>query len=138
MSLIHIRMINVALICLLSVIHCYSQNFYSSKDTVVLSGKLSTRYFKDANNHPEKVFLLKLSRPINVSKDEFGEQANDIRTIQIIFDENILYPGILHKGINLPKKYFSSTVTITGLLFHQITAHHHKRIIMKVLNISTK
>jgi wyosine [tRNA(Phe)-imidazoG37] synthetase (radical SAM superfamily) len=136
MQIIKIFCLNFVFIYILFAVQCYSQEYISTKDTVALLGKLSIRYFKDINGQSEKVFLLTLIKSINVDADEYGDKVENIRTIQVVFSDNVLYPGAFGEKIKISDKYLKKRVIVTGLLFHQLTAHHYKKIIMRSHGIS--
>ncbi len=101
---------------------------------VTLTGVLDTRIFPGAPNYesvnkgdrPNKVWLIKLPRPISMDPDpaSFNEVETGIKEIHVLLTEL--------KGENTLKKHMGETVTVTGTIFHAHTIHHPLPLLMDV------
>jgi hypothetical protein len=116
----------------------YGKEWISTKDTVSLVGKLSVHHYKTVNGKLEKVFILQLNKSINVDQDNYGKKVKNVHSIQAFFSDNILYPGAFNEKIKLGEEYFKNEVIVTGILHHQITSHHYRKIIIEIINIVIK
>jgi hypothetical protein len=99
---------------------------------VTLTGKITARttfgppnYGEDpAHDRREKYWYLTLDAPICVNgnglDDPEMQSEFNVRTLQIVFDN--VYPT--------DGGWIGHRASITGTLFHQITAHHHTRVLI--------
>lgn len=106
-------------------------------ETVTLTGLLVTEmaygplnYGENPETDKKEYFpVLKLSNPISIKaepKDELnGEPLRGIREIQLVIH--------VQDDFNLKNR----KIEVTGKLFHSITGHHHKKVLLDVDKIGT-
>jgi len=103
---------------------------------VTLTGVLGTRVYPGAPNYesvkkgdrPNKVWLIKLPRPISMDPDpaSLNERETGIEEIHVILTDL--------KGEEVLKKHRGETVSFTGMIFHAHTIHHPLPLLMDVQN----
>lgn len=105
------------------LIICHGEELQPNKK-VVLTGKLETKTYFDANNKPEEEYVLILNKHIDVVEDKgFGGPEKNVSEIQLI-----VYSDDQDKA----NKLINKNVEVTGSLFHGHTAHHHTKILLAV------
>lgn len=110
---------------------------------VTLTGTLFLRTFPGPPNYedvkkgdePERVWLLRLSRPVRVvadrahDLDDDNETENNVSVVQ-----PVLTPEQMARCRHLAAR--RRPVTMTGTLFHSITGHHHSAVLITVSRLS--
>jgi hypothetical protein len=100
----------------------FANTLYDTEHSVTLSGFLQEKQYFDANDVLEKCIILKINSQIDVKKDELGELAKNVTQIQLIFPYNT----------NVSKIKINKKISVTGMLFHPISAHHHTKVLLYV------
>lgn len=105
-------------------------------ENVSLSGNLQKEVFPGAPNFesiedgdtPETYYILHLSTSICVSpsQDEVNSFESDVYKVQLA-----LQPS----QDQALKSKLGSSIALTGTLFHQISGHHHTKVLMTVSDI---
>jgi hypothetical protein len=69
----------------------------------------------------ERFYFIALDRPLCVAGDRKGDQKaeNTVKTMEMVY-----YPGTFQKI------WLGKHVSVTGTLFHAITAHHHSPVLI--------
>ena len=108
--------------------------FQYDPHVVTLTGVLDIRIYPGAPNYesvkkgdrPNKVWLIKLPRPISMDPDpaSFNESETGIKEIHVILTDL--------KGEKALKKHKGGIVTFTGTIFHAHTIHHPLPLLMDV------
>ena len=105
---------------------------------VTLTGSVSIKTFPGPPNYtsikegdkPEQAWILRLAKPICVKadkQDEVNLAVDHVSLIQLVLrDKQFSQVRTLNKR---------GPVTLTGTLFHSITAHHHAKVLMWVTDI---
>lgn len=80
-------------------------------------------------DRPEKAVFLTLKEPINVEvnknneveEDNINEPEKNVRELQVVFSKTM-------PSVDQMKK----EIVLKGILYHAVTAHHHRRVLMMV------
>jgi len=116
-------------ICLLlfAVTCSAATNKFKTEGDVLLRGKLIQKTYTIPESKPQKAYVLVLSSPITVEKDETGGPANDVRLLQVVFLNDINGKGFLNKQVQ-----------VSGSLFHAVSAQHYEKALIAVKKIVKK
>lgn len=98
-------------------------------ENVTLSGKLARLSMKNVSGQKETIYVLKLKTPICVNADaenEYNQQQNGVRDIQLAFDAE------KYKSARL---LLNKNVSVSGTLFGEHTQHHFTKVLMMVSEI---
>ena len=101
--------------------------------SVTLRGKVFVKVFPGRPNYesikkgdePEGAWLLRLAKPICVKGDDNNEAEAQVSLIQVVLHQDKQFSQLRR----LRRK---GAVTFTGTLFHEITAHHHAKVLIWV------
>ena len=104
--------------------------------SVKLTGKVFVKVFPGRPNYesikkgdePEGAWLLRLAKPICVKGDDNNEAEAQVSIIQLVLHLDKQFSQLRR----LRRK---GAMTFTGTLFHEITAHHHAKVLMWVLSM---
>lgn len=121
----------VGIIALIFLFSCSSQEKYlTTKEKVVLRGKLVVETFLDANDQPEGAYILILDRPINVAEDiNFGGPEKNVTEVQLAFS---------FEEYKKARQCVNKKLKAKGYLYYSFSAHHHKRILLNVEEFTCK
>ena len=106
---------------------------------VKLTGRVSTKIFPGppeytsikGGDEPEQAWILHLAKPICTKADqnsEVNEAEDHVSDVQLVLRDKNHFSEVRR----LNKK---GAVTLTGTLFHSVTAHHHAKVLMRVIDI---
>lgn len=101
---------------------------------VTLEGRIDERTFgNDALNLKESGFILRLTRPINVAAtpgDEYSPAHKNVREIQVAAANDSVH----HVTQRLARR--NALVRVSGTLFGEQTAHHHRPVLISASAIT--
>lgn len=105
----------------------YAAGIKTETQEITVKGKLSLEAFVDANNKPEKAYILYLDRPINVEEDSFAGPTFDVKKLELV----LLNKENIHKA----KDFINKRIKVVGTLFYGFSAHHHTDVLITVKTI---
>ncbi|HMK40224.1 MAG TPA: DUF4431 domain-containing protein [Methyloceanibacter sp.] len=100
---------------------------HAGQATTIIEGVLSEGTFMDANDQPEKAFILTPLLPTCLIGDENIDASTQVGTVQI-FSSNDQVAQIL-------KNFVGKDVFVQGAPFGAHTTHHHAPIVMDITGI---
>jgi len=99
----------------------------SGQATTIIEGVLSEGTFADANNQPEKAFILTPLLPTCLLGDENIDAGTQVGTVQIFSSNDQVAQAI--------KNFVGKDVFVQGTPLGAHTAHHHAPIVMDITGI---
>jgi hypothetical protein len=117
--------------------------FYYVPETIKLKGKIERQTFPGLPNYesitngdsPERGFYLRLDNPIDVIARKTDEDSNsqDEKNVKIVQLAIVAKDPAVEKILERAKS--GTPFTLIGHFFHQLTGHHHTRVILEVEKI---
>jgi len=104
-----------------------NQKYKTENQEIMLSGKLTLETYLDANDEPEKSFILYSDKAIGVLEDKFGGPSSNVKKIQLVLMEK--------KDIAKAKNLINKKIRVVGTLFYGFSAHHHTDVLITVMKI---
>jgi len=92
-------------------------------------GRLTVGRFVDANDRPERPFILRLEKPVCLTDATLGD-VDDTRTIHVFAADARLQAQL--------RRRVGTTIVVRGKPFARHTAHHHAPIVMDVSAIASR
>jgi len=93
----------------------------------VAEGILSLGTFEDANDRPEKAYILTLPAPVCLSGADDIDKVSSADTIHVYSSDEAVAQSL--------KQLVGKKVKVKGNAFGAITAHHHAPIVMEISEI---
>jgi hypothetical protein len=93
----------------------------------VAEGILSLGTFEDANDRPEKAYILALPAPVCLSGADDIDKVSSADTIHVYSSDEAVAQSL--------KQLVGKKVKVKGNAFRAITAHHHAPIVMEISEI---
>jgi hypothetical protein len=93
----------------------------------VAEGILSLGTFEDANDRPEKAYILALPAPVCLSGADDIDKVSSADTIHVYSSDEAVAQSL--------KQLVGKKVKVKGNAFGAITAHHHAPIVMEISEI---
>jgi hypothetical protein len=105
-----------------------AQCLTANQDGQLADGVLSLGTFEDANDRPEKAYILTLPGPTCLSGSDETDKVSSAGTIHIYSSDEAIAQSL--------KQLVGKKVKVKGSPFGAITAHHHAPIVMEITEIS--
>jgi uncharacterized protein DUF4431 len=99
----------------------------ANQDGEVAEGTLALGTFEDADERPEKAFILTPSTPVCLSGPDEMDKVSSADTIHVYSSDEAVAQSL--------KQLVGKHVKVTGNSFGAHTAHHHAPIVMEVSEI---
>jgi Domain of unknown function (DUF4431) len=93
----------------------------------IAEGILSLGTFEDANDRPEKAYILALPAPVCLSGADDIDKVSSADTIHVYSSDEAVAQSL--------KQLVGKKVKVKGNAFGAITAHHHAPIVMEISEI---
>jgi hypothetical protein len=100
----------------------------ANQDGQLADGGLSLGTFEDANDRPEKAYILTLPAPTCLSGSDDMDKVSSADTIHIYSSDEAIAQSL--------KQLVGKKIKVKGSPFGAITAHHHAPIVMEITEIS--
>jgi hypothetical protein len=100
----------------------------ANQDGQLADGVLSLGTFEDANDRPEKAYILTLPAPTCLSGSDDMDKVSSADTIHIYSSDEAIAQSL--------KQLVGKKIKVKGSPFGAITAHHHAPIVMEITEIS--
>jgi hypothetical protein len=101
-----------------------------NQDGQLAEGVLSLGTFEDANDRPEKAYILTLPAPTCLSDSDETDTVSSADTIHIYSSDEAVAQSL--------KQDVGKKVKVKGSPFGAITAHHHAPIVMEITEIDSE
>src|SRR4029450_6616433 len=101
----------------------------ANQDGQMAEGGLSLGSFGDANDSPERAYILTLSTPACLSGSDEMDKVSSTDAIQIYSSDEIVAQSL--------KQLVGKSVKVKGNPFGAHTAHHHAPIVMEIAEIDS-
>jgi hypothetical protein len=101
----------------------------ANQDGQAAEGVLSLGTFEDANDRPEKAYILTLSAPGCLSGSDEMDQVSSADAIQVYSSDEAVAQSL--------KQLVGRNVTVKGNPFGAHTAHHHAPIVMEITEVDS-
>ena len=101
----------------------------ANQDGQMAEGVLSLGSFEDANDRPEKAYILTLSTPACLSGSDEMDKVSSTDAIPIYSSDEIVAQSL--------KQLVGKSVKVKGNPFGAHTAHHHAPIVMEIAEIDS-
>jgi hypothetical protein len=99
----------------------------ANQDGEIAKGTLSLGTFEDANEQPEKAFILTLPAPTCLSGPDEMDKVPSADTVHIYSSDETVAQSL--------KQFVGKSVQVRGNAFGAHTAHHHAPIVMDISEI---
>ena len=101
----------------------------ANQDEQMAEGILSLGSFEDANDRPEKAYILTLTTPACLSGGDEMDKVESADTIHIYSSDETVAQSL--------KQLVGKSVKVKGDPFGAHTAHHHAPIVMEITEIDS-